>query len=110
MHSKAVFFTLLVVSCVCIVSLGCSRKHGSTGAVPPLDPEDTKELVKQMGAGKGVKSFGVDSRVAIAQRLRDLGPAVKEYGAVEALQKASKDKDPKVAEAAKEALAKIQAQ
>ncbi|MBI2827507.1 MAG: HEAT repeat domain-containing protein [Planctomycetia bacterium] len=105
MPSKPVLFTLLLI--VCVVAVGCRRSRGPQ--TPLFDADTIKSLVAQLGK-KGPKAFGTDPRAAAAIALGDVGPAAKEYGAVEALQKLVNDKDPRVAEEAKKAIAKINAQ
>ena len=51
-----------------------------------------------------------DVRAAAANRLAEVGPPAAEHGAIPALEKLAKDKDPAAKEAAEKALAKIKGQ
>lgn len=93
---------------VALVSLGgCKRQYQAAGK-GEYAPDDIKALVSQLAVKRQV-GFIKDIRIPSAENLGNIGPQAKEYGAIPALEKMAKDKDPAVKEAAEKALAKIKA-
>jgi hypothetical protein len=72
-------------------------------------PEEIKELVASLSSKQTDLGMGIDIRVAAAARLAEIGPSTKEFGSVQALEKLTTHKNPKVAQAARDAVAKINA-
>jgi hypothetical protein len=85
-------------------SSGCGKKIAVQDSTKS---EQIKELVDMLTSKQTDTGMGFDIRVGAAARLAEIGPAAQEFGAVPALEKLLKNKDPKVKEAAREALAKI---
>ncbi len=95
---------------ICLLILlaitGCGKRTPNA-SLPAPSPEQIKQLVADLNVKNPDTGMGFDLRVAAASRLGEIGPAAKEYGAVPALEKLLTNKDPKVKDAAKQALAKI---
>ncbi|MBI2827504.1 MAG: hypothetical protein HYX69_22745 [Planctomycetia bacterium] len=91
---------------------GCGKQIPRETESPvdiPRTPEDIKSYVQMLDPNQKLfGGFGQDPRVAIAEMLGKIGPEAKQYGAIPALTRLTKDKNPKVAAAAKEAIAKIE--
>jgi hypothetical protein len=96
-----VWFCLLVFSAVAAVSIGCGRK--SATRTEWSNEGDPKPLIDLLKATKPVGNL--DPRIVAAQRLGAMGPAAKD--ALPHLEKLTKDKNPNLAKAAQEAIAKI---
>lgn len=85
---------------------GCGKRTVNA-PLPAPSPDQIKELVADLSVKNPDTGMGFDLRVAAASRLAEIGPVAKEFGAVPALEKLLKNKDPKVKDAAEKALAKI---
>ncbi len=105
---STVRITGLVAVMVAMVFVGgCKRKYQAP-AKAEFSPDDIKALVSNLATKRQV-GFIKDIRIPSAENLGNVGPQAKEYGAIPALEKMAKDKDPTVKEAAEKALAKIKA-
>jgi HEAT repeat protein len=92
-----------------LAAVGCGRR-GAASPQPQFTPEQIRELVNCLTSKNSDTGMGFDLRVAAADRLAEVGPPAKEYGAVAPLENLLKNKDPKIRHAAQTALAKINGQ
>jgi hypothetical protein len=92
---------------VLLAAAGCGGGREAAPAQPQFTPQQIKELVDCLGGRNSDTGMGFDLRVVAAERLAEVGPPAKEFGAVAALEKLLKNKDPKVKDAAQKAIAKI---
>jgi hypothetical protein len=100
--------SLLVI--VGLVSVGGCKRRKIQGPVSvPSTPEEIQEMVSNLKTKRRV-GFIEDIRVPSAEKLGEIGPSVKEYGAIPALEKMAADKDPAVKAVAEQALQKIKGQ
>lgn len=91
-----------------VLMAGCGRNSGPAADHASFTPERVQELVELLGSKNGDSGMGFDLRAAAAEQLGEVGPRAKEFGAVAALEKLSKNRDPKIREVAARALHKIE--
>jgi len=94
---------LLSCSILSPLAIGCSKK--TPAPIVWSSEGDPKEQIELL---KSKPQMGFDLRVIAAKRLGAMGPRAQE--ALPHLEKLTKDKDPVMADAAKEAIAKIKGQ
>ncbi len=94
----------LLACALLVTAIGCGSSKPKVMPIPPPEAEDIKELISQLAKKRKV-GMVEDIRLPSAKRLGDAGPAAKD--AIPALEKMAADKDPKVKEAANEALKRI---
>jgi hypothetical protein len=86
---------------------GCGRGPSAGADQARMTPQRIQELVTLLGAKNGDSGMGFDLRIAAADQLGEVGPQAKEHGAIPALEKLSKNRDPKLRQAAVRALINI---
>ena len=100
---RRVLLCLLAFAIVAPLSIGCSKKPTESTEWP--SDGDPKEFIEQL---KSKPQMGLDIRIIAAHRLGAMGPRAEE--ALPHLEKLTKDTNPTLATAAKDAIAKIKGQ